>query len=224
MQTQCTSIGIADEITLLRNALKRTLSQQAGLDVVFDVPNIPDLFETLPDNKVDVLLLDTFTNKGCIKSVILSLKEKFPTINLLILSQHIDYKTVSELLELGINGFIPKTADLNELINGIMCASRSILYKNKIVTDSFYWKANARLNNSFAPQEMFLSDMERKIIQLLWEDKNTQEIAQSIFSSVSTVEKIKQKLKQKVGSSSTIGLIKYALKEKIIHYNTDIAQ
>jgi DNA-binding NarL/FixJ family response regulator len=224
MQTLCTNIGIADEVTLLRTSLKKTLSQQAGLDVVFDVPNIADLFQALPDNRVDVLLLDTYTSKECIKSVILSLKEKFPAINLLILSEHSDYKTVSELLELGINGFIPKTADLNELINGIMCASRSILYKNKIVTDSFYWKANARLNNSFAHREIFLSEMERKIIQLLWEDKNTQEIAHSIFSSVSTVEKIKQKLKQKVGSSSTIGLIKYAWKERTTQYSNSSLQ
>lgn len=212
------NVAIADEITLLRNALKKSLVQNDGLKVVFDAHDAPELFEKLPQHQVDVLLLDAFIQKGDTREVVLFLKDKYPGVNLLIISLYTELKMVSDLLDLGINGFVSKSADLAELTEAIYCASQSSLYKNKVVTDTFYWKANNRLVNPYTPKEIYLSGTERKIIQLLWEEKNTQEIASTIFASVSTVEKIKQKLKQKIGSRSIIGIIKYAIKERIIPF------
>lgn len=61
-----------------------------------------------------------------------------------------------------------------------------------------------------------LNDREKRLLQLLWEEKSNKEIAQSLYISVRTVEKAKQTIKDKLGIKSTVGILKYAIKNKII--------
>jgi two-component system nitrate/nitrite response regulator NarL len=210
-----TKLAIADEITFLRTALRETLSKHDYLQVIFDVPHTAELFQKLSSNRVDVLLLDEYTRSGDVRDLIISLKKQFPYLNLVVLSFHTEYNVVNDLLDLGINGFLSKSADIGEIVEAIQCASQADIYKNSIVTEAFYWKAHNRLHRQ-GKTEIVLSETEKKIIQLLWEEKNTQEIAHSIFASVSTVEKLKQKIKTKIDTQSVVGIIKYGLRERII--------
>jgi len=211
-----TSVGIADEITFLRTALRHSLSQQEGLQVIFDVPNTSDLFQKLTACRVDVLLLDAYLHPSNVREVILSIRTRFPLVKMLVLSLNVEYDVVSDLLDLGINGFLSKSAELDELVDAIHCASQSDIYKNKILTETFYWKAHNHLHRNERPEKIVLSETEKKIIQLLWEEKSTLEIAKTLFASVSTVEKLKQKIKRKIDTQSVVGMIKYGLKERII--------
>ena len=61
-----------------------------------------------------------------------------------------------------------------------------------------------------------LNDREKRLLQLLWEEKSNKEIAQSLYISVRTVEKAKQTIKDKLGIKSTVGILKYAIRNKII--------
>ena len=51
---------------------------------------------------------------------------------------------------------------------------------------------------------------------MLWEEKLNKEIANEIYLSIRSVEKIKQDMKEKLGIKSTVGLLKYAIEEQII--------
>jgi DNA-binding NarL/FixJ family response regulator len=64
-----------------------------------------------------------------------------------------------------------------------------------------------------------LTGREKKVLQLLWEEKNNKEIADEIFLSVRSIEKIRQDMKEKLGIKSTVGLFKYAIERKIIQIN-----
>jgi len=46
--------------------------------------------------------------------------------------------------------------------------------------------------------------------------KSNKEIAQQVFLSVRSIEKIRQDIKDQLGIRSTVGLLKYALQRKII--------
>jgi DNA-binding CsgD family transcriptional regulator len=61
-----------------------------------------------------------------------------------------------------------------------------------------------------------INEREKKILQLLWEEKSNKEIADELFLGIRTVERIRQDLKEKVGAKSTVGLLKYAINQKII--------
>jgi two-component system nitrate/nitrite response regulator NarL len=61
-----------------------------------------------------------------------------------------------------------------------------------------------------------LDEMERRILQLIWDEKSNRDIAESLYLAVRSVEKIRQDIKRKIGVRSTVGMIRYAIDKKII--------
>jgi DNA-binding CsgD family transcriptional regulator len=53
-------------------------------------------------------------------------------------------------------------------------------------------------------------------LQLLGEDKTTEEISKVIFLSPRTIETIRQNMKNKVGARTIGGLIMYGMRHKMI--------
>ncbi|MFZ9718332.1 MAG: response regulator transcription factor [Chitinophagaceae bacterium] len=54
------------------------------------------------------------------------------------------------------------------------------------------------------------------MLKLIAADKTTQEISEIMYLSPRTVEKIRQRMKQKTGSKSVAGLVMYALHQNIL--------
>jgi len=65
-----------------------------------------------------------------------------------------------------------------------------------------------------------LNEREKKMLQLIWEEKSNKEIADELFLGVRSVEKIRQDMKEKMGVKSTVGLLKYAINQRIIGVNS----
>jgi DNA-binding CsgD family transcriptional regulator len=60
------------------------------------------------------------------------------------------------------------------------------------------------------------NEKELKILQLLAEDKTTEEISKIIFLSPRTIETIRQNMKAKVNAKTIGGLIMYGMRNKLI--------
>jgi DNA-binding CsgD family transcriptional regulator len=60
------------------------------------------------------------------------------------------------------------------------------------------------------------NEKEIKILQLLAEDKTTEEISKTIFLSPRTIETIRQSMKTKVNAKTIGGLIMYGMRNKLI--------
>jgi DNA-binding NarL/FixJ family response regulator len=127
------------------------------------------------------------------------------------------------LLDHGALAFILKEADPSQLIEAIETVMQNRIYKNKILTEALYWKRNKLINKS-RKKIHEITETDRKVLSLLWQEKSTREIANEILLSISTIEKIKQNLKEKLDVKTTIGLIKYAVENKIILVNQSATQ
>lgn len=217
MKENTIKIAIADNHNLFRKALKNLLISIDDFEVVMESTNGSDFVEKLVYHKdVDIVLLDLSIPGMGGRETLQLLHNKYPHIKVIVLSTHMDLKTVSDLLNFGIYGYIPKEAELVELVEAIKGASRGLLYQNKILTDALYWRTNHVMKGSFGRNGHYINEKHKKILQLLWQEKTTQEIADEVFLSVSAVDKIKQQLKEKTGARTTVGLIKYGIEKAII--------
>ena len=61
-----------------------------------------------------------------------------------------------------------------------------------------------------------LSKREQEILKLICKEYSNSEIAGQLFLSVSTVETHRKNLISKLGVNNTVGLVKFALKHKIV--------
>ena len=209
------NLAIMDDHALFRKMLKNYLSGQKDMNVVIETSHTDDLLGQLRNSSVDVLLIDMIMPQVNDNDIIKIIRREYSEIKILILSMCIDLDIISGLLDSGIHGYVSKTDEPEELVKAIIAVSENKIYRTRLLTDALYRnKQNNIIADSYGNYS--LSEREKKVLQLLWEEKSNKEIADHLFLSVRSIEKIRQDMKEKLGVKSTVGLIKYAIKKKIL--------
>lgn len=207
------NVAIVDAHTLFRKTLKNYLAGNENIDVVIQSADIPDLLYKMKDSRVNVLLMDVMMPETNGIDAIKIIQRQYPDTNILVLSTCTDMDMLSDLIELGVYGYLSKNDEPEELINAILSISQKRIYRNKMFTEIMYW---SKQNNIVNIPHKLISEREKEILKLLWEEKSNKEIADHLFLSVRSIEKIRQDLKEKLGVKSTVGLLKYAIRKKFI--------
>jgi len=189
------------------------------LEVVIQATDVPDLFSKLRNFKAEILLMDIFMPKMDGTEALKILRQEFPSLKILVLSMSTDIGLVCDLLEAGIHGYISKSDEPENLLHAIFSASDGRIYRNRLFTEALYWNRQSSIKSHTDGAVAFLNEREKRIVQLIWEEKSNKEIADELFLGVRSVEKIRQDIKEKIGVKSTVGLLKYAIEKRIISVN-----
>lgn len=209
-----TSIAIADDHTLFRKALKGFLTQRNNLQVTIEVSTAIELLEQLKSKPVDILVTDISMPELSGFEAVKIIKSLYPRIKVIVLSMYSDLEMVNDLIDIGIHAYISKADEPEHLLQALNAVIENRVYKNKIFTDALYW--HRQFGTKVSKPNITLEEREKRILQLLWEEKSNKEIADEVFLGVRSIEKIRQAMKEKLGVKSTIGLLKYGLNKKII--------
>jgi DNA-binding NarL/FixJ family response regulator len=126
-------ILIADDFAPVREIWKRILTSDHRIEIVGECSNGQEVLEAMERVQPDVVLLDI--NMSPINGFEASsrIKQKYPGVKVLGISVHSDPSYVKRLLEVGANGFIPKTAQKEEMIQAILCVYQGMNY----ISDEF---------------------------------------------------------------------------------------
>jgi len=198
------NLAIVDDHTLFRKTLKNFLSEQQNLSVVIQAPDISELLYKLKICTVDVLLMDIFMPQSNAMDALKVIRAEYSNIKILIVSMCVDMELISDLLEAGVHGYISKGDEPEELLQAIETVAHNRIYRNRIFTEALYWN---RQNNMQLPAEkrnVHLNERERRLLELIWQEKSNKEIADELFLGVRSVEKIRQDMKEKIGVRSTV--------------------
>ncbi len=209
-------LGLVDDHILFRKTLVHYLSLQKNIDIIFEASDVFDLNNKMEKMPVDILLVDIFLPKVNGSDALTMIRKSYPHTKIIILSMCTDVRLVNDLLEIGIHGYISKGEEPEELLKAIKAASENRIYRNMLFTEALYWNTQNNIRSNSKEAKVNFDEREKTIIQLLWEEKNNKEIADQLFLSVRSIEKIRQDIKEKLGVKTTIGLLKYALSKKII--------
>jgi DNA-binding NarL/FixJ family response regulator len=210
------SLAILDEYRLFRKVLRNYLMDQPGFNIVADASDFPELIQKLENGSCEIALIEIKFAGQIEAGTIKLLKQRSAGVKIIVLSACADLQVVSDFIDQGIHAYISKSDDPEELVRAIKAVAENRLYHNQIFTDALYYSRQSPKKDRIAKTAVHLSDREKKIIQLLWEEKSNKEIARDVFLSVRTIEKIRQEMKEKLGIKSTIGIFKYAIAQKII--------
>jgi DNA-binding NarL/FixJ family response regulator len=214
MPKNLTTIAIAEDHTIFRKALKGFLTQQRNIDVIIEASNGSELLEELKSNSVDILLTDLYMPEVNGAEAVKLVKTMYPDIKVIVMSMHTDPHMINRLLDEGIYAYISKAEEPETLLQAISCATENRIYKNKLFTEALLRQNKSDVTAS--DKHIVLEEREKRILQLMWEDKNNKEIADEVFLGIRSIEKIRQDMKEKLGVKSTIGLLKYGLINNII--------
>lgn len=219
-----TRIYIADDHQVLVDGLISLLNQYDDIEIVGTAINGVSLLDKAAFVNADILILDINMPQ---KDGMMVLKEyadnKLSSPKILLLSSYDDLKVIREALKLGAKGYLTKDVAGENIILAI----RTIMDGQEFLTveirnrifQSFANPIINEVNENTAlhayPVSM-LTQREIDIIRLIALEYSSKEIADELHISAFTVDTHRKNLMKKIQVKSTIGLIKYAAKNKII--------
>jgi DNA-binding NarL/FixJ family response regulator len=210
------NLAISGNHALFRSALKSFLSEEQNIRVVLQVQEIFELLIKLKSVSIDILLMDIFLPEWNGFDALKGIRSEYPELKILVLSINSDIDLVTNLLNCGIHGYVSKTDEPAELLEAIRAVANNQIYRNGMYTEALYRRKQNGIRIYPGETPVVLNERERKMLQLIWEEKSNKEIADELFLGVRSIEKIRQDIKEKIGARSTVGLLKYAINKKII--------
>lgn len=209
-------IGLLDDHTIFRKAMANYLNTQNNIEVAEQASSPEEFLNKTKSKHVDILVTDLYMPGVSGADVVKMISQQEYKPRILFLSMCTDPKIISALLDEGIYGFISKGDEPEELIKAINSAYNNRIYRNNHFTEALYWNNEKNKLSGPVQSRVELDEREKQIIQLLWQEKSNKEIAEEIFLSTRSVEKIRQNLKTKLGVKSTVGVFKYAIRQGFI--------
>ena len=147
------------------------------------------------------------------------IRKEYEEVKIIVLTMYDDQQMISKMMEMGANAYLTKTTDPEEIYNAILTCMNDDFYFNDLVNQAVMGKLMQKKNirqHYGNNASVTFNEKELKILQLLAEDKTTEEISKVIFLSPRTVETIRQNMKTKVNAKTIGGLIMYGMRHKLI--------
>ena len=212
-------IAIADDHKIFRHGIKMALSDKENLKILWEAEDGKDMMHKIGIKMPDVLLMDIRMPEIDGINAIQILRKEYETVKIIVLTMYDDHQMITKMMEMGANAYLTKTTDPEEIYEAIFTCMNEDYYFNDLVNAAVMGK----LMQKKSVRQIYgdslpitFSEKEIKILQLLSEDKTTEEISKVIFLSPRTIETIRQNMKSKVNAKTIGGLIMYAMRNKLI--------
>lgn len=171
--------------------------------------------EWLKEHKADVILLDVNLPGTDGIALCKIIKKSHPDVKIIGLTTFSEASFITGMLNNGANGYLFKNTSEEELTDAILSVHAGKRYLSEAVSEKLISKATKQdsAKQGFVPK---LTRREKEVLDLIMEECTTQEIADRLFLSVSTVETHRLKLFAKLDAKNVVGLVKNALKFGLI--------
>lgn len=206
------NILIADDHQMVIDGLRSIISSNEEYSIVDEANNGQVAYEMIAaePGKFHFLLTDISMPLLSGTQLCRMVKSEFPHIQVLILSMYNNAPAVKEAVMAEADGYILKNAGRTELLQAMHRITRGGTYFSQDIVPIIYNQYNKQKVQD--EQLSQLSVREKEVLGLIVKELTSEEIADKLFISKKTVDNHRQNLLEKTYSKSTVGLVKFAIK------------
>lgn len=210
-------IIIADDHKLFRKGIAALLSDFEFIGEIYEAENGIDLLRLLNemDNTPAIILLDIRMPEMDGIEAQKRISSLYPEIKIIILSMEDDEQIVLHLMEEGVNGYLLKNADPDEMEFAIKKVNSEGLYFSSQLSELLV-KNVVRKKSDKEYAKNILTEREHQILELICKQFTAAEIGDQLNLSVRTIEGYRRKLLEKTSSKNLAGLVVFALKNNLV--------
>jgi DNA-binding NarL/FixJ family response regulator len=202
-------IVIADDHAIVREGLKRIVSDADDMQVVGEAADGTQVMLRVRDLDFDILVLDLSMPGRSGMELIKLVRSEKPKLRILVLSMHHELQYAVRAIKSGASGYLTKESAPSQLEQAIRKIAGGGAFVTPEVAEQL--ALGAMPGSESHPHES-LSDREFEVFRLLAAGVSVTEIASRLKLSVKTVSTHKANLMQKMGLQNASELIRYAIR------------
>jgi len=212
-------ILLADDHGVLRAGLRAIINTQPDMEVVGEAADGKEAIEQLQQLNPDLVVLDlTMPGLGGLSALSI-IRERAPKTKVLVLTMHDDEGYVRRVLEAGGSGYVVKKAADTELLLAIRAVKRGEVYVHSSLTKPLLeaiFDRRAEESSGVSIEVEDLSEREKEVLRLLARGYTNQQIADTLFLSVKTIETYRARVMEKLNLRTRAELTHFALKKGLL--------
>jgi DNA-binding NarL/FixJ family response regulator len=193
---------LADDHYLVREGVRRLLETEAELEVVAVCEDLDSLLAAVEAQRPDVVLTDIRMPPGSSDEGIQAaarLRQSHPEVGVVVLSQYATPSYALALLEQGSEGRAYLLKERVEDVDQIVAAIRAVAGGGSVIDPKV---VEALVANDNRPETSALNELtprERDVLREMAEGKTNAAIAEALFLTERSVEKVIHSIFQKLG-------------------------
>jgi two-component system, NarL family, response regulator NreC len=213
-------IVVADDHGLVRKGICLQLQQFEQFQVVGEAGDGREAVHLAETLRPDIVIMDiAMPNLNGIDATAQIVKSN-PRIGVILVSMHSDDTYLSRALNAGAKGYLVKETADADLGRAIEAAAQGKPFFSpaisKILVEDYMRRLQQQgLTDSYD----LLTEREKETLQLVAEGRTNKEIARILDVGVSTIETHRANVLEKLGLHSSVDIVLYAVRKKIIAAN-----
>lgn len=207
-------IAVVDDHSLFRKGLINLIhAVDPQFKVELEAANGKELMQKLEDAETpDLVVLDYDMPIMNGYETTLALRKMAPQVRIMMLTMKNDEHTLIRMLRAGVNGYLSKDVEPEELKDAIYGIQKNGFHYTDGITGTL-------IEAIRSPQESpktQLNDQEMRFLNLACSELTYREIADKMCLSEKTIDGYRAKLFDKLHVKSRVGLVIYAVKNELI--------
>ncbi|OIP00730.1 MAG: hypothetical protein AUJ97_07690 [Bacteroidetes bacterium CG2_30_32_10] len=210
---------LVDDHQIVRDGIKALLSGVNDIEIVGEASDGNEALIKTEKLYPHIIIMDISMPEMSGIEVTKAITQNYPQIKVLILSMFTEEDFILNAIEAGIKGYLPKNTTREELLKAIRTINSGKEYYGDLISQIILKSYINNAQKKKLPEEKdinCLSSREVEILKLIVEGLNNQEIADKLFISIRTVESHKSHIMQKLELKTTVDMVKFAIKNKLV--------
>jgi DNA-binding NarL/FixJ family response regulator len=197
-------LAIADDCEQFRKAIIKLIHLENDLEVFFEAENGLHLLEELKNKAPDVILIDISMPVMNGIEATNRIKEVYPNLKIIAYSQYDIEANICQMYIHGVESFIGKEDDPEELFKAIRIVHNGGVYLTEKASKIIRY--SLELTKKLEPN-VSLTELDKTMIDLILDGLTSKQIGEAINKSHRTVEDIRERLYNKLNVKNKEQLI-----------------
>jgi DNA-binding NarL/FixJ family response regulator len=207
-----TRVFLVDDHPLVREWLANLIDHQPDLTVCGQAESAEAALSSIGAARPNVAVVDLSLGGRSGLELIRDLKQSHPGVAVLVLSMHGEDLYAERAMRAGARGYIMKREATKKVIQAIRRIQQGKIYLSDRLTAALAEKLVTGAAAASRSPVTELSDRELEVFRLLGQGRATREIAETLHLSAKTVQAYYARIKEKLGLSSSSGLMREAIR------------
>jgi two-component system response regulator NreC len=211
-----TRLLLVDDHAVVRSGMRMLLESQADVEIVGEAGTGREALTLIEQLQPDIVLMDIGLPDMTGIEVTRLVKQQWPKVAVVALTIHEDAEYFFKMLQVGVNGYVPKRAAPEELLTALQTAIAGDVYLYPSLAKLLVKDYLASERETTSTLLDGLTEREHEVLTELAEGASNDEIAAQLGISSKTVNRHRENLMRKLNLHSRAELVKYAIRKGII--------